>query len=585
MLTVLMYVVGSDLESESGHFTRNLRQMLSVQKPDTVNLVLQTGGTRVWQNDCMQDGQTQRFERTADGLRCLETMEAQNTGDAQTLRDFLVWGVTTYPAERYLLLFWNHGGGAIAGFGADEQFGQDALDLAELQSAMQYAQAQTHRTFEWVGFDACLMASIETAQAVKGTAHYLIASQALEAADGWDYEALLHKLYAEPSQEAAAMGRMIADTYAAAGDAQRTLSVIDLEKIDAVADALDALSSVLSEYLAEDPATRIYTLCGAAGKAMFYGGGTEEEGFSDMMDLGDLTRRWQACVPTHVSALCDALDTAVTYQATGSAHVQASGMSVYFPLRDQAKLAQARAFYERGPTPEAYRRLVLQSIDAIEAAQSAPRTPRFTEPIWLDEAGWCRTRLDPTRLSQMHHVFFTLAAPYQEQTMLLLGEDQNLQVDPTTGEVREGFDCKWPAIDGHFVAPRLLTQTPQAVTYAIPALLDGQQVSIRAAFVWDDDMSGHYELQGAWPGIDANTHMPARDCVPLTPGSVLTPIYPLLNVQTGEKRWTAGVSFALTEAVMAEKELISGTYALRFGVCDALFQYEYTDFLTWNFAE
>jgi clostripain len=34
-----------------------------------------------------------------------------NMGDPQTLVDFASWAVTEYPAEKYLLVIWNHGGG------------------------------------------------------------------------------------------------------------------------------------------------------------------------------------------------------------------------------------------------------------------------------------------------------------------------------------------------------------------------------------------------------------------------------------------------------------------------------------------
>ncbi|PYM52925.1 MAG: hypothetical protein DMD79_27460, partial [Candidatus Rokuibacteriota bacterium] len=34
-----------------------------------------------------------------------------NTGDPAVLRDFVTWAVTSHPAERYMLVIWNHGAG------------------------------------------------------------------------------------------------------------------------------------------------------------------------------------------------------------------------------------------------------------------------------------------------------------------------------------------------------------------------------------------------------------------------------------------------------------------------------------------
>ncbi len=34
-----------------------------------------------------------------------------NTGDPKILMDFLKWSITTYPAEHYMAVLWNHGSG------------------------------------------------------------------------------------------------------------------------------------------------------------------------------------------------------------------------------------------------------------------------------------------------------------------------------------------------------------------------------------------------------------------------------------------------------------------------------------------
>jgi len=34
-----------------------------------------------------------------------------NSGSLDALIDFIKWGIKNYPAERYALILWNHGGG------------------------------------------------------------------------------------------------------------------------------------------------------------------------------------------------------------------------------------------------------------------------------------------------------------------------------------------------------------------------------------------------------------------------------------------------------------------------------------------
>ena len=44
--TVMIYLCGTDLESESGMATTNLKMIADTKPNDTVNVVIQTGGTK-----------------------------------------------------------------------------------------------------------------------------------------------------------------------------------------------------------------------------------------------------------------------------------------------------------------------------------------------------------------------------------------------------------------------------------------------------------------------------------------------------------------------------------------------------------
>jgi len=57
---------------------------------------------------------TQRFYITKGGgydKDSIANLGETNTGDPKVLIDFLKWGITTYPAERYMAVLWNHGSG------------------------------------------------------------------------------------------------------------------------------------------------------------------------------------------------------------------------------------------------------------------------------------------------------------------------------------------------------------------------------------------------------------------------------------------------------------------------------------------
>ena len=107
------------------------------------------------------------------------TVEENRMDDPETLRNFLEWGIKNYPAERYALLFSNHGG-SWQGFGGDHQDGLGKrwnLKARGMREAITEAFANTgEKKFEWVSFMACLMGATEVLDAFNGLTDIVIAS-------------------------------------------------------------------------------------------------------------------------------------------------------------------------------------------------------------------------------------------------------------------------------------------------------------------------------------------------------------------------------------------------------------------------
>ena len=129
---VYWYLCGSDLETNGGFATTDLSEMMEVQLPENVNVVIQTGGAAVWQNDQMDPEKLQRWLYNSEGLQLIEEQDTANMGDAQTLYEFLAFANENYPADKVAVTFWNHGGGSVGGAAFDELHGLDSLDLAEM---------------------------------------------------------------------------------------------------------------------------------------------------------------------------------------------------------------------------------------------------------------------------------------------------------------------------------------------------------------------------------------------------------------------------------------------------------------------
>ena len=74
---VYWYLCGSDLETNYGCATTDLMEMMEIQLPENVNVVIQTGGADVWQNDLMDASKIQRWLYNSEGLQLLEEQEPE----------------------------------------------------------------------------------------------------------------------------------------------------------------------------------------------------------------------------------------------------------------------------------------------------------------------------------------------------------------------------------------------------------------------------------------------------------------------------------------------------------------------------
>lgn len=152
---VYWYLCGSDLETNYGCATTDLNELLEVQLPENVTVVIETGGAAEWQNDQVDASKLQRWVYTSDGLELVDEQDTADMGDAQTLQDFLEFASENYPADKTAVTFWNHGGGSVSGAAFDELHDYDSLDLTELYQAFNavWPADKENPSLELVGFD------------------------------------------------------------------------------------------------------------------------------------------------------------------------------------------------------------------------------------------------------------------------------------------------------------------------------------------------------------------------------------------------------------------------------------------------
>ena len=193
-----------------------------------------------------------------------------NMSDPKTLANFIEWGMKAYPAEHTLVIISDHGAG-WQGAVQDEGSG-GWMKLRDLNKGLEMAQEKTGKKIDLLGFDACLMANAEVAEALKDKASYLVASEETEGAAGWQYNEVLTKgvvgklmkgkdLDVTPEE----LAKHIVKVSSKHQDDLPTLSVIDNAKVDGMtasvktfAEAILNTSTKMGVLRADARATQAY---------------------------------------------------------------------------------------------------------------------------------------------------------------------------------------------------------------------------------------------------------------------------------------------------------------------------------------
>ncbi|MEZ4628154.1 MAG: clostripain-related cysteine peptidase [Eubacteriales bacterium] len=335
-VTVMVYMCGTDLESKNGLATTDLQEMVSAPLGGNVRVIVETGGASRWQNSVIKSGTNQRFEVKQGGLATLDAnVGKRSMVDPDTLADFIRFGAKNYVADRYILVLWDHGGGSLTAFGYDELYPGDSMSLDEIDEALKSGGVK----FDIIGFDACLMATLETALVASQYGDYLIASEAVEPGTGWYYTNWLSELAADPSIDSLDLGKIILDDYIKmSGESnQTTLSMTDLAELGAtVPAAFNAFSSSTSQLIAEDGFTTVADARSAA----------RDFSTSSRINQIDLIHFADNLGTAESEALSTALRGAVKYNRNSTAISHANGLSIYFPYQSMSKVSAAIKTYD-----------------------------------------------------------------------------------------------------------------------------------------------------------------------------------------------------------------------------------------------
>lgn len=177
-----------------------------------------------------------------------------NMADPGTLTSFIDICCEEFPADKYALILWDHGGGwrglCWDDTTYDETGDDDCITMVELRDALE----ASGQRFDVIGFDLCLMAMPEVAYQIRDYADYAVFSEETVPGAGFPYESIAQELVDCPEMDGAGLSEVIVREYAAyyegmGGYMTWTISAFDMEYMEEVTEAVDMLGKELLESL------------------------------------------------------------------------------------------------------------------------------------------------------------------------------------------------------------------------------------------------------------------------------------------------------------------------------------------------
>ena len=337
-VTIMVYMCGTDLESKHGMATKDLQEMLNAEISDKVSIIVETGGCSRWQNNVISNSVNQIYKVESGGIKLLEDNVGKSAmTNPDNLSDFIKYCNKNYPADRNMLIFWDHGGGSITGYGYDEKNPtSSSMTLAKISDALKSAGCK----FDFIGFDACLMATLENALVCEPYADYLLASEETEPGTGWYYTNWLNKLSKNTSISTVELSKTIIDDFISTSRSSSpsstvTLSIVDLAELSGtVPKSFKSFAASTNELLQSDNYEQVSNA--RAGVRQF-----AQSNQLNQVDLVDLAQRIGT---DEAQNLAKVLQGCVKYNRSSIS--RCNGISIYFPYESTKSVKSALSSYE-----------------------------------------------------------------------------------------------------------------------------------------------------------------------------------------------------------------------------------------------
>ena len=569
----------------------DINEITQVTLPENVKVVLQPGGAEAWGDNSINPNKTQRFVYDSEGMHKVYESHVSNMGNPQTLVDFLTFCEEEYPADHTMIVFWNHGGASF-GYGYDTVYLYDFLTLEEMRWAFEqvYTLDENNPPVDIIGFDACLMASMEVAEALNGVASYLAASEEVEPGYGWDYTDLLGRLAENPRMNPQQLSRAVADSYmdyyaASNGSKSEELySVLDLRYADDLYQAYSDFAASALKVSADYAGTAAYL--GKAANSSIKFCGASQDGYNTL-DLGLFMQGAAELFPEEAETVLKVLDKMVLYNRRCENYKEATGLTVYYPaavkdwygfykavdyIDNVCKDPDIQALYYykvAGCLPEDIQAYVAEQGygDILPMDTQALKALQKTDVTLLDDGNMILPMTQEAVTITQDFNYHVLQMN-EDGTARKLGNSSYLTLSDDN-QLQSVFTGEWLHIDGKLLQTEVVSGTPSSLRMRSYVRHNGYYSWLLLSV---DLETQEWSILGIQPetSLSDNTILADRTTTQLEPGDTLVPIFEEYDIHTGAGIQVDGDEIIYKEDIkIAEQKLPDGTYMNYISLVDA----------------
>lgn len=477
---LLIYMCGSDLESERGYASSNINDLLSASLRTNDNIYLLTGGSSSWENEDISND-VNLFKVENHKLNLLENFGSINMGESSTLNKFIetVESISD-PNSINSLVFWDHGAGSINGVCFDENFNNDSLSLLEIKDAIK------DNNFNYICFDACLMGTYETCNLLKNNANTIIFSEDLEPGSGWNYKDVAENFSLDNFDDLILSSYQNKHSYLSS----YTLSSIDLTKFDILENYFNELKNKISndDSLIDDMLSNLSSL----GDATFNGSSLNLYDFGSLLD--------------NLGIDYDFND--VIKKVNGISRDYLSGISLYFP----SNLNNIDNYFSL-IDDESYKDFLISYFN------KAPEIPlNFDELMYLNKNNKVEFSLTKDSINYFKESYYLLIDEghnYFEDDLLFIGGDNDFSQYNNNFEIN--FKGDWIYLNDEILYCEYLERSDSYTIFYSPILVNGKMEELIFTFNTINkkaDLIGYIDLDVISSRINL-----------FNKGDIITPLY------------------------------------------------------------